>query len=241
MIQSFRSAFRPMTAFMLRAFACGPWLWAPAWAEDYTVLPRKTDVVRDDATTFLVDFSRDGDPVVFAAGERAIVPVPARADGAATGSFIVPAGKNFDPQAHTIEMILRVPAGSPATLATPIAAWEVPENYSTTVRLDSLRILGRQGWAGRAKEFQLAAAFAGNGMGILPHAQGRWVHLAFGTDFAAERCAAIVRDLDGTVLLRDATFMSQGAAANTTDEADAKARWQAMVKSVAAAAASRRR
>lgn len=223
---------------VLRSFVCVAWLCATAVAEDYTVLPRKPDVIRDEQTTFLIDFSRDGEPVVFAAGDRTIEPVPSHVDGATTGPFTIPAGKNLESQAYTIEMILRVPAGSPATLPTPIAGWGVPENYSTTVRLDSLRIYGRQGWAGREKEFQVAAAFAGGGMGILPQAQGKWVHLACGADFAAGRSAAIVRDLDGNVLLRNAVFMTQGTATNTTDEADARGRWEAMAKSVATAAAS---
>lgn len=229
---------RAFTAILLHTVACGGWLCASASAEDYTVLPRKPDLVRDEQTTFLIDFTRTDAPVIHAAGERMLDPSPTCGDGAATGPFTVAGKGNFDPQSYTIEMILRVPAGSPARLATPIAAWEVPKNYSTTVRLDSLRIFGRQGWASREKEFQVAAAFAGNGMGILPQAQGKWVHLAYGTDFAAGRMAAIVRDLDGNVLLRNTTFLSQGTAVNTTDEADARARWEAMAKAVATAAAS---
>ncbi|NDC64031.1 MAG: hypothetical protein EBZ59_08645, partial [Planctomycetia bacterium] len=229
---------RQIAAFLLRAFACGIGLCASAMGEDYTVLPRKPDLVRDDKTTLLVDFTRADDPVVFAAGEKTLDSAPARGDGAATGPFTIAAGKNFDPQAFTIEMILRVPAGSPAKLVTPIAEWQAPENYTASVRLDSLRIFGRQGWAGRDKEFQVAATFEGNGMGILPQAQGKWVHLAVGADFPAGRSNAMARDLDGTVLLRNATFMAQGALVNTTDAADAAARWQAMAKSVAAAAAS---
>jgi hypothetical protein len=229
---------RPIAAFVLWAFACGAWLCVSAAAEDYTVLPRRPDLVRDAETTFLIDFSRDGNPVTFAAGERSLDPAPARDNGAATGPFTVAAGKNFYPQAFTIEMILRVPAGSPAKLATPIAEWQAPENYTALLRLDSLRIYGRQGWAGRDKEFQMAATFTGNGMGILPQGQGKWVHLAVGVDFAAGRGGVMVRDLDGNVLLRNSTFMAQGALVNTTDAADAAARWQSMAKAVAAAAAS---
>ena len=47
-----------------RSLLCVAWLCATAMAEDYSVLPRKPDVIRDEQTTFLVDFSRDGDPVV---------------------------------------------------------------------------------------------------------------------------------------------------------------------------------
>lgn len=104
---------------------------------------------------------------------------------------------------------------------------------------------GRQNVEERTHEFAFAANAGGNGATIQRDAPGQWLYVAFGCDLDARRGGAIVRDMNGDVLLKSMQYAGSGALSDNflraiADEQHAavtERNWREMAASLATPAA----
>jgi len=183
-------------------------------ALDYLIKPVPPDLVKDEATTFLADFSRGKIEVEHAAGPSQVnCPNPAfTADGGLRGNFTFARDRNFNLTQWTLEVICRVPEGVSQDL--PLGTWEAPGNWranlqlslgaGATFRLDAPRARGRQ------HPFHASAHAGGNGFSIQKSAANEWVYLAFGLDLRRQKVMVVARGLDGHILKKNANFTGKG-------------------------------
>lgn len=183
-------------------------------AYDYLVKAAPPHLEKDGATTFLMDFSKRKPGPDYATGRRATVTGRPLPDGGLRGTVTVPSTGNFAPGAWTVEMILRLPRDQANVPSIPVGGWADEGNYLFTVALTAgkgpgFSLITDKGDAGPTRGvFNLQTWAGGDGVSLGTQAAGEWVYFAFGIDFARQRSAAIVRDLDGHVLKQAMQFVA---------------------------------
>lgn len=201
------------------------------FAFDYLVRPVPPQLTRDAATSVLVDFQGKG-----AGAEGVQLDQSSWTDaGAYRAAAIVP-GRAMGTGAWTVEMILRVPAGADPQTDIDLGGWR-GNDYEVRMALSrgtgaTLRVYS---WE-RESPFLVQPDAGGNGYTVQGSAPGQWVYVAFGVDFARQRARAIVRDLDGHVLLKNMNFAGDahddrqmvGDLPPERQDAELARRWKAM-------------
>lgn len=189
-----------------------------AFGLDYRVKPLPPELDRDEATTFLVDLSDPKDAPDFAAGDaRMELDITNFGeDGCYRGPIEIPMAGNFDPSRWTVEMVIRLPAETAERGEdVSLGGWQ-----AGATRLDfglsrgvgaTFRMFGRHDTDGRKYEFNFGANAGGGGATIHRDAPGEWVYIAFGFDIDERGGGAIVRNMDGDVLLRSMQYASEGS------------------------------
>jgi hypothetical protein len=185
-----------------------------SYGTDYTVAPTPPALVKDEATTFLVDFATPKDHADFCAATTPVA-LDAKAfdvDGGYSGAVTIPTAGVLDGPAWTIEMILRLPAATAASgKEVALGGWK--NAAGDQLRL-SIHPSSGPGWTLQAPArpgtrlfpFRFGATGGGGGATLAQAAADRWVAVTMGLDLAGRRGAAIVRDLDGHVLRKDMRF-----------------------------------
>lgn len=203
------------------------------FALDYPVRPVPPEMTRDAATSVLLDVQSK---TPGADGVR--LDASARTDaGGYRAAAIVP-GRALGRNAWTVEMVLQIPADADLQTDIDLGGWR-GKDYEVRFTLSrgigaTLRVYS---WD-RAAEFLVQPYAGGNGCTVQGNARGQCVYVVFGVDLAAQRAAAIVRDLDGNVLLKNMNFAggarsdSQMVADQPPEQrrAELARRWKAMAE-----------
>jgi len=191
-------------------------LASPLGALDYPVKAIQPRLVHDEATSFLVDFSRPTETASFAVGEARLESIDGTfvPDGGFQGSFQIQTAGNLDPLAWTLEFVLRIPKDAKIDRGI-LSHWVLKNGAQVHFRqgggtATSCQIFAGKGAHGRTHEFHVQMRTGGNGRSLPKDAPGTWVYVAFGLDMKARRAAAIVRDLQGRVLNQDMEYAGSG-------------------------------
>jgi len=183
---------------------------ASAFGQDYLVKPVVPALTQDSNTTFLVDLTTVKTRADFASGNTQLTLVPAGfvSGGGYKGVVGFATPGNFSSNAWTLEMIIRLPYDASALNPIVLGTWRSdPQAFAYTLLLDG-------GWGVRTKlyswdpkDYFLAQPYAGgDGQSIQTSGTDKWVYVAFGCDFSAQRCLTVARELTGDLLNHDITF-----------------------------------
>lgn len=189
-------------------------LWAQvAAALDYVIVPTPPNLVRDDATTLVVDLSAPKSRADYSAGAPDLGLKPESfVDGCYRGPISIPTDKVFGTSDWTIEMVLRLPADTAAQLKQPmdLGLLSVKGNYDLRFGMHPSAgpgfTLHGPSSASRKYPFHCGAATGGDSYTLAKDAPNRWVYLALGFDMKGRRGSAILRDMQGNVLNRNISF-----------------------------------
>ena len=216
-----------------------------AGAYDYTVRPAPPTLVRDGATTLLVDFSKEKTHADFAAGnpDLSLDPAGFRKNGAYAGMLKIHTADNLNPSAWTLELVLRLPPAS-AAKDIVLGGWQGAKGTTYRTRFEIRKGTGPRfvlsSWS-PDHGFLLQPSAGGNGHTLHRDAPAEWVYLAFGLDLENRRANTILRDMEGRVLKGNMDFAGRmGLATHMVKslpkekrEAELARRWKAIAADVA--------
>jgi len=184
-----------------------------AGALDYKAQPLPPKLVQDAATTFLVDLTTAKAQADYSAGVATLAANPAGfAGGAYHGMLTISTAKIMDGPGWTLEMVMRLPAdAAAANQPLTFGGMAAKNNWNLDLAIHpasglNFRLFAPPNTDGRKYEFNLGGSAGGSSYSLHRNAPGKWVYAALGVDLKERTGSAIVRDMDGVVLDRNACF-----------------------------------